>query len=81
VLERMPACRFIATTGEKAAGVLAELTSTAVPKIGEWTSAVWPADGRVLQMTRMPSTSRAYPLAVERKADAYREFFRKAGLV
>ncbi|MFA4053337.1 uracil-DNA glycosylase family protein [Duncaniella muris] len=81
LLERMPGCRFLATTGEKAAGVLAGLTSTAVPKIGEWTSAVWPADGRVLQMTRMPSTSRAYPLAVDRKADAYREFFRKAGLV
>ena len=81
LLEQMPDCRYIATTGEKAAGVIAELTSTPVPKIGEWVTAVWPADGRTLQITRMPSTSRAYPLAVTKKADAYRQLFLKAGLV
>lgn len=35
----------------------------------------------MLDITRMPSTSRAYPLAVEKKADAYRQLFHKAGLV
>lgn len=81
LLEQMPDCRYIATTGEKAAGVIAGLTSTPVPKIGEWVTAVWPADGRTLYITRMPSTSRAYPLAVAKKADAYRQLFLKAGLV
>lgn len=81
LLEQMPDCRYIATTGEKAAGVIAGLTSTPVPKIGEWVTALWPADGRTLHITRMPSTSRAYPLAVAKKADAYRQLFLKAGLV
>lgn len=81
LLEQMPDCRYIATTGEKAAGVIAGLTSTPVPNIGEWVTALWPADGRTLHITRMPSTSRAYPLAVAKKADAYRQLFLKAGLV
>lgn len=81
LLEQMPDCRYIATTGEKAAGVIAGLTSTPVPKIGEWVTALWPADGRTLHITRMPSTSRAYPLAVAKKAEAYRQLFLKAGLV
>lgn len=81
LLEQVPDCRYIATTGEKAAGVIAGLTSTPVPKIGEWVTALWPADGRTLHITRMPSTSRAYPLAVAKKAEAYRQLFLKAGLV
>ena len=81
LLEQMPDCRYIATTGEKAAGVIAGLTSTPVPKIGEWVTALWPADGRTLHITRMPSTSRAYPLAVAKKAEAYRQLFLKAVLV
>lgn len=81
LLRAMPQCRFIATTGEKAAGVLAAITSSPLPKIGEWVEALWPADGRVLEITRMPSTSRAYPLAVEKKAEAYRLLFHKAGLL
>ena len=74
LLERMPDCRAIATTGEKAASVLAELTSTEPPRMGE--SVAGPGG---LQLWRMPSTSRAYPLALERKADYYRRLFRSIG--
>ncbi len=81
LLERMPDCRFIATTGEKAASVIAEITSTSLPKICEWVSAAWNGDGRILEITRMPSTSRAYPLSVEKKAEAYHRFFEAAGLL
>lgn len=81
LLAEMPECRFIATTGEKAASVVAMLTSSSLPKIGEWVDVIWDADGRELEITRMPSTSRAYPLAVEAKADAYRQLFIRAGLI
>ncbi|MCM1076680.1 MAG: uracil-DNA glycosylase family protein [Bacteroides sp.] len=81
LLNKMPDCRYIATTGEKAAGVIAMLTSSQLPKIGEWIDVRWPDDGRMLEITRMPSTSRAYPLAVEKKADAYRELFKRAGII
>ena len=76
LLGRMPSCRHIATTGEKAAGVLASLTSTEVPKMGEH---VTTADG--LTIWRMPSTSRAYPLALEKKAEYYRRLFEAAGII
>ena len=76
LLARMPSCRHIATTGEKAAGVLASLTGTEVPKMGEH---VTTADG--LTIWRMPSTSRAYPLALEKKAEYYRRLFEAAGII
>lgn len=79
LVERMPECRAIATTGEKAAGVLAGLTGTEVPAIGtfvEWHR----GDGRTIAIWRLPSTSRAYPLAPEKKAEIYRRFFESAGI-
>ncbi|MDE7141517.1 MAG: uracil-DNA glycosylase family protein, partial [Muribaculaceae bacterium] len=35
ILAEMPSCRTLATTGEKAAGVIAALTSTPLPRMGE----------------------------------------------
>lgn len=75
LLDRMPECRAIATTGEKAAGVLAELTGTEAPKMGQMIKG---PDG--LEIWRMPSTSRAYPLKLEKKAAYYRLLFESAGV-
>lgn len=75
LLARMPLCRAIATTGEKAAGVVAEITSTMPPKMGEMTP--W----RDIQLWRLPSTSRAYPLALDKKAEYYARMFRQAGII
>lgn len=77
ILERMPDCRAIATTGEKAAAVLAELTGTEPPAMGRY--AIWKRDGREIQLWRLPSTSRAYPLAPAAKAGYYRAFLESAG--
>lgn len=71
LLDRMPLCRAIATTGEKAAQVVAALTDTLPPKIGVPTTT---RDGKI-QIWRMPSTSRAYPLKLELKAKAYSKMF------
>lgn len=81
LLQSMPGCRYLATTGEKAAGVLAELTGTEAPKIGEWVEVRLRVPDRMVRITRMPSTSRAYPLSPELKAEAYRKLFLKAGLL
>lgn len=75
LLAEMPDCKSVATTGEKAAGIIAELTSTPLPRMGEM---VRSASG--LEIWRMPSTSRAYPLAVEKKAEYYARMFRHIGL-
>lgn len=76
LLEKMPSCRTIASTGEKAAQVIAGLTDTDVPAMGK---NVLSADG--LNIWRMPSTSRAYPLKLEKKATYYAELFASAGIL
>jgi len=37
-------------------------------------------NGRELTLTRLPSTSRAYPLSLAKKAEAYKNFFKACGL-
>lgn len=76
LLGEMPECHTVATTGEKAAGVIASLTGTEMPRMG---AMVTSADG--LDIWRMPSTSRAYPLALEKKAEHYERMFRAAGII
>ena len=67
ILEEIPECHTIATTGEKAASVIAELTDTPLPRMGEMVQSQ-----HGLKIWRMPSTSRAYPLPLEQKAAYYR---------
>lgn len=76
LLKQMPECHTIATTGEKAATVVASLTGTEAPRMGMMVTS---AAG--LDIWRMPSTSRAYPLKLEKKAAYYAEMFRKAGIL
>ncbi|MCM1369767.1 MAG: uracil-DNA glycosylase family protein [Candidatus Amulumruptor caecigallinarius] len=79
LLERMPSCVALATTGEKAAGIIAQLTNTKIPKIG--CSVKFEIGSRVIEIWRMPSTSRAYPLALDKKAGFYAEMFRSIGIL
>lgn len=76
LLKKMPECKSIATTGEKAATVIANLTSTEVPKMGECVK-----DVSGLEIWRMPSTSRAYPLALVKKAEYYSKMFKSIGIL
>lgn len=70
LLGQMPHCRDIATTGEKAASIIAQKTGTIIPKMGQYVQ--W-GDIRIW---RMPSTSRAYPLPLEQKAEFYKQLFK-----
>lgn len=86
LLATMPECHTIATTGEKAAGIVADLTSSAVPAMGKMVMATVPeAPASILrkhlEIWRMPSTSRAYPLALERKAEYYAGLFSHIGIL
>lgn len=74
LLDKIPNCHTIATTGEKAADVIAGLTGTTIPKIGEMVES-----DSGLRIWRMPSTSRAYPMKMELKAEYYARLFRDAG--
>lgn len=80
VLAQVPQLSRIGTTGGKATEVLVGKlpAKAALPKTGETID--YPCAGRMLRLTRLPSTSRAYPLALAKKVEAYRAFFQAAGL-
>ncbi|SSY80915.1 uracil-DNA glycosylase family protein [Alysiella crassa] len=74
LLAQIPYCQTIITTGELATQTL--LTHFRLPemlKIG--TPFAFSHNGRDLTLWRMPSTSRAYPLKLEQKAEIYRPIF------
>ena len=81
ILAQMPDCRRICTTGGKATEILLDIQGGGIkmPKTGE--TVPFPYVGRDLTLTRLPSTSRAYPLSLAKKAAAYRAFFEAAGLL
>ena len=84
ILAEIPECVALATTGEKAAGVIAGLTSTAIPAIGEFTECLLMDSAgheRSLQHWRMPSSSRAYPLALPKKAEFYGRMIHELALI
>ncbi len=83
ILEKIPQCRRICTTGGKATEILFALLETEVKAKDVRTGATVSArcGERDLLVTRLPSTSRAYPMKLEKKAEAYRKFFVEAGFV
>ena len=78
LLALIPACRAVVTTGQKAADVIVGAFGCDEPRVGGHT--LLDIQGRSLEFWRMPSTSRAYPLPLERKADAYRQLFSALGI-
>ena len=81
LLTKMPGCQYIMTTGDKATSILMQLmpVGTVTPTIGHSSTAL--LDGRQLILNRLPSSSRAYPLALERKAQIYHDYFQTIGLI
>lgn len=79
-----PDCEVIATTGEKAASVIASLTNTAIPKMGEHiscTAILEDGSKRDFIHWRCPSTSRAYPMKLEEKRSYYEKMLRSIGVI
>ena len=91
LLSRIPECHTLVTTGEKASTIVANTFGCLVPPVGGYVDIETPdlvgGDGidvmpgpdrasRPIHFYRMPSTSRAYPLPLEKKAEAYRKLFK-----
>ena len=71
LLRQIPLCKALVTTGEKATKVLQQLFNiTKTPKVGQFVTFTF--EGRTLKLYRMPSSSRAYPMKIERKAEFYK---------
>lgn len=75
LLQQLPNCRAIVTTGEKATETIcAYFGISEIPKVN--TAVALPlGSGMGIVLYRLPSSSRAYPLAFEKKVEAYRNCF------
>ena len=79
LLQQIPSCYNLCCTGGKAAQTLAEILHCAIPKVGEHIETDFA--GRTIRFWRMPSSSRAYPLSLEKKTAAYRHIFEATRLL
>lgn len=79
LLRTVPACRAVAATGEKAAEIFAAAVGCDAPAVGA--AVEFGFEGRAMRFYRMPSSSRAYPLSVERKAAVYEGMLRAEGIL
>ena len=74
LLQKIPHCKTLVTTGQKATEVITSTLNCPIPPIGSQIEIK--IGNRPLNFWRMPSTSRAYPLSINKKADAYRQLFK-----
>ena len=79
LLRRLPLCRAIVTTGQKATDTLCAQLAVAPPKVGDFTQFLW--QDRPMRLYRMPSSSRAYPLSLDKKASVYRLMYQDLQMV
>lgn len=79
LLYQLPMCHAIATTGEKATDTLCKQFEVTPPKVGDFSEFMF--ENRLLKLYRMPSSSRAYPLSLEKKADFYRNMYQRIGML
>ena len=77
LLQKLPHCKVIVTTGEKATETIC--ASLGIPEVPKVNTSV-PVSSIVhhpssISLWRLPSSSRAYPLAFDKKVEAYRRMF------
>ena len=69
MLRKLPECRVVITAGQLATDIASRQFGIEGPGVGDYTA--FELDGRKLRLYRMPSSSRAYPMKIERKAAFY----------
>ena len=79
LLDKMPLCQAIAVTGGKATDLLLpQFYIMQPPKVGGNVPFVY--NDRDMQLYRLPSSSRAYPLPLIKKTSTYRKMFDELGI-
>lgn len=79
LLKQLPNCKAIVTTGQKATDILCEQLMTKEPTVGK--KQAFLINDRQMYLYRMPSSSRAYPLSIEKKAEVYRLMLNELGFL
>lgn len=78
LLKQLPQCQAIAATGQKAIDTIRLQVDADEPSVGR--KVPFSFEDRDMHLYRMPSSSRAYPLALEKKSEFYRSMFKELGI-
>lgn len=78
LLKQLPQCQAIAATGQKAIDTIRLQVDADEPSVGR--KVPFSFEDRDMHLYRMPSSSRAYPLALEKKAEFYMSMFKDLGI-
>ena len=70
LLQQIPHCEAIVTTGQKATDILTAHFGIQQPAVGDYTPFHY--SDKDMRLYRMPSSSRAYPLSRVKKAEKYK---------
>ncbi len=79
LLGQMPQCRAVVTTGQKATDTLCALFAVRQPTVGSYVE--FSLHDQPFRLYRMPSSSRAYPLSLQKKAAFYRRMFQDLSML
>ena len=71
LLSSMPSCSAVVSTGGKSAEQIASILDVPVPAVSGSVQFTLQPSQRTVTFYRMPSSSRAYPMSLDRKAAAY----------
>ncbi len=78
LLKQLPQCQAIAATGQKAIDTIRLQVDADEPSVGR--KVPFSFEDRDMHLYRMPSSSRAYPLALEKKSEFYLSMFKDLGI-
>ena len=78
LLKQLPQCQAIAATGQKAIDTIRLQVDADEPSVGR--KVPFSFEDRDMHLYRMPSSSRAYPLALEKKAEYYLSMLKDLGI-
>ncbi len=82
ILDKLPNCTSIITTGEKATQILCDRylnPNQTLPKVGQ--SVELMINDKSIALYRLPSSSRAYPMSLNKKAESYQQILKQLDLL
>ena len=79
LLAQIPLCHDIVCTGQKSFSVFTDDYGVPVPMMGTYNE--FTIADRPMRLWRMPSSSRAYPMKLEKKAEYYHKMMETIGII
>lgn len=81
MLRKLPDCEAVLTAGQLATQIFSEHYHVDAKRIKMGDHVDFNFEGRIIRLYRQPSSSRAYPMKIETKADYYRTMFEEINIL